>query len=539
MRHAVFATLALSLAACAPDSGPPGPGPGPNPSGQPRLEVVGASEVQIGWQEEVEIGFRYLDANDQPVPGQELSFELLPDGSHLIAMSTVTGEDGVGFARVRGERAGSYDLMASAANVDDAQVVIDVRAMVRGTLDVDVTYMGSRGVRRAEVALFENASCDDVVRSVPSPAAVTSTSVRGTATLDSVALDVPSAVYVLGIDARDHVAAEVCISHTMTMEHETLQAPLNDIPARLGGPYATTETFDVTDGFSNDLDTLLAIMGGLGSADPAMWLVDQIRMAPGTPSWIRSGLSLSITRELVAQMLRDALAGIHLPSEVQETIRFGADVDAAFSGLTLEGELDFAAADEYGVAMGQHRLHHVVVPMSDGTSTTLNRAASADVVITFSDRIEMDEHTFALSFGELVETVINQSLLSRLSGSPATLGELVADQFDCPAIAARIGTGVTQDLANAACTVGVGMLQDRIDTAFRGLFAYDELHLAGDSELVDTDQDYDLETIADGNAHARWTGMSGEMVFDGVFSGRSVTDRANSHPVRDRISGLE
>ncbi len=529
----LFALLAL---ACAPmaDPGPGGGGPGRN--GAARLEVVGASALEADLGTELEVGFRYLDANGQTVEGALVRFAMTPAGSPLVAASAPTDADGVAYAMVRADEAGAYTLEARADDAE-ASATITVRAMARGVLEVNTRYDGARPVNEAELALFANASCEDLLRAVPTPEAVASVPVGGTATFENVALDVRYAVYALGIDGMDNVAAENCVSHTMTETHETLDADLADIAVRLGGPYATVETFDVTDGFSNDLDTLLHVAGGLGSDDPALWLVNEVRNAPGTPGWVRTALGSSVTRELAAGLLRDALADVHTPRELSEVVRVGADMDAAFSGMTLEGELTYQRPDEFGVAMSRHRINMLVVPLSDGEAR-LPQTASADVVVTFGDRIEMDEHALDLSFGQLVEIILSESILSRVSGRPGSLGELVAQQFDCPAIAARVGTGTTADIANMVCEMGVTNLRNRVDNAIRNLWDYDTLHLSGDSALTDTDGDYDYDAIEGGVARARWTGGSGELDFPGEFTGESTDDEPYRHPVRERMGGI-
>jgi len=308
--------------------------------------------------------------------------------------------------------------------------------MVYGSLGVDVSYGGARALTGAELALFVGSRCADVVRSVPAPDAVQSVAVGGRAQLDGLALDVPMAVYVLGIDRADHVAAESCTDVTLTEPSQDVQVPLADIPVAVRGPYDTTETFDVTAGLPSELDTILTVSAGLASDDVALWLVEQVAADPGAPSWLRTALSSSFTRGLVADLLRGGLDGIHLPAEVTEMARFGADVDSAFRGLTFDGELTFGNPDEYGVAMGRHRISRLRVPLSDGEVSRPVDAA-ADTVVTFGDRIEVDEHALPIRLGDVVDLVLYQSILSRMSGHPATLGELIGGYVDCDTVAGR------------------------------------------------------------------------------------------------------
>ncbi|MCB9598608.1 MAG: Ig-like domain-containing protein [Sandaracinaceae bacterium] len=544
-RRALALLPFLFAFACAPDYAgmPPVDGTDPVPTGRAHLEVVGASSIQVEAGGAVEIELRYLDANDAIVPEALIDLSVEGDAAvgSLAAMTAQTDGEGVAVATLRTEAEGTVDVVASANEADPARATVTVRPMVFGTLGVTVSYMGSRPLTGAELGLFVNASCEDLARAVPSPATVRSVGIGSRTELDGLALDVPMALYALGIDGADRVAAETCTDVTMTEPNREVNVPLSDVAVRVRGPYATVETFDVTDGFPSGLDTVLDIAGGLGSADPAAWLVDLVANHPSTPSWLRTALGSTFTRSLVASLLGDVLEEIHLPTEIADTIRFGADVNAAFAGLTLDGVLTFSDPDEYGVAMGVHAIQRVRLPLSDGTEAQHNYETppSADTVVTFGDRIDLDEHALPIAFGDLVETILRETLLSRLPGAPATMGELVGSYFDCEAIAARLGTGTTASLAEAACTVGVTMLEGRVDGAIRSLWDYDTLNLSGSADLVDSDQDYDLDQIADGEAHARWTNESDQLEFDGTFTGSSMNDPELVHPIRERMTGLE
>lgn len=532
----LLALLPLLLLACAPDGGPRHDG---EPGGYARLEVVGAATVQVEAGSAVEIGFRYLDASDEVVPGAVVDFAIAGDamGGSLAAMSASTDGEGIAMATVRTGGDGAFDIVASSGAAEPASARVEVRPMTYGTLGIDVSYMGTRPLSSAELALFVNTRCEDLARSVPNPETVQSIAIGGRTQIGGLALDVPMAVYVLGIDRANIVAAETCADVTMIEPQQDLHVRLSDTAVAIRGPYATIETFDVTDGFSPEIDTILEVSAGIASADPALWLVDMVAANPSAPGWLRTALGSSFTRGLAADLLRDGLSGFRLPSEAAELARFGADIDAAFRALQLRGELDFASPDEYGVAQGRHHISQLRVPLSDGESVRFVDA-SADTVITFGERIEMDEHALPINLGQVVEVILYESILSRMSGGHSTLGELVTSVFDCDAIAMRIGTGTTATIARGACTVGVSMLEARIDEAILGLFDYDTLNLSGSAALVDADHDYDLETIGSGEADARWTGDTGELDFSGTFEGRSSDDPASTHRIRERMSGL-
>lgn len=536
----LLAAAASLLLACAPEGVAPDEG-GAVP-GQARVEVVGAAVAQVEAGGELELAFRFVDADGATRAGALLDFALEGEahGGSLSARASATGDEGVATVRVRAGDDGRFTVSATAAGATPARVDVEVRPMRYGALGFRVGYDGERGVREARAGLFANASCEDVGRAVPAPIAARSLAIDAVDEVEALPLDVPMALYVLGLDGAGVVAAETCTDVTLSGDRADLDVLLADTAIGLAGPYATVETFDVTGGFANPLDAVLDVAGGLSSESPARWLVDEVAESPHAPGWVRSGLSSGFMRAIVADLLQAELDRIHTPRQVADMARFGADVDAAFSGLTFEGELSFPAPDEYGVAMGAHRLTAMTVTLSDGVPHRRPfESLEAETVVTFGERVDVDEHAFALPFGELVDTVLYHAILSRMSGGHHTVEELIGDYVDCRAIAARIGAGTTGTLANAACEAGVAMLQSRVRTALSDLHDYDTLRLSGSAGLADVDGDYDLETIEAGDAHARWTGASGELAFDGVFEGRAVSDAPATHPVLARLAGLE
>lgn len=540
LRFTSSAALSLVLClGCAPEAAPRSPDA--PVEGRARLEVVGADAAQVDAGGELELAFRYLGADGATVAGASvaLSVEGAPSGASLAARTSVTGDDGVATVTVRAGDAGRFEVTAEAGDATPASVRVEVRAMRYGALDYEARYAGSRDVRGLRAGLFVNASCEDVRRAVPAPHTAQSPRLGAPSAIEGLPLGVPMALYVLGLDGAGVVAAESCTDVALDADRADVTASLVDTALGLAGPYATVETFDVTGGFSNELNTILEVSAGLSSDAPARWLVDEVAESPRAPGWVRSALGSGFTRSLVADLLQTELDRIHTPREVAEMGRFGADVDAAFRALTFEGELHFDAPDEFAVSMGTHQLSAMQVTLSDGEVYRRPLALSAETVVTFGERIDVDEHAFALPFGELVDTILYYAVLARMSGGHHTVDELLGDYVDCDAVAARLGTGTTGTLARTACEVGVSMMQSRLRTALSNLYAFETLNLSGSAGLVDADGDYDLETLDAGEAHARWTGASGELAFAGVFDGHALADAPATHPVLARLAGLE
>ena len=117
--------------------------------------------------------------------------------------------------------------------------------------------------------------------------------------------------------------------------------------------------------------------------------------------------------------------------------------------------------------------------------------------------------------------------------------ELLGSQlFDCDAIAEWLAgdSSLGAVLANSVCTVGVALLASMVEEYILSLMDYAHLHLQGEASFADQDQDYDRESIADGDLRARWTGASGTLSFDGDMSGVREGDRTGGvDPIRQRL----
>lgn len=504
-----------------------------------RVEVVGGSERRLSEGVEHEIEFRIVKGTAaEPVQGV-IDFELEGDvgGASLSGHSAPTDEHGHATVTLRSGVAAQFDLVASAEVAEVPAVVrIRVERMRFGALDYVVRYDGMRDVTGAEVALFTNVTCSDLARAVPTPREVQEKRLGVAGKFENVEVGLRLAVYALGIDRADLVAAEACADVTLDGPTGNVTINLQDTADVLGGTFQTEETFDVTAGFHPALDALLDAMRGL-STDAARYVVDLVADHPRTPSWLRSALSSSAVRSTVASLLRDAIGDIHVPGYVTALLDFGGDVDTAFSQLTLRGQLSFTNPDEFGAAMGNHRIYSVAFPL-DGTIAERRVAATAPVNVTVGPMITMDEHALGLVFGQVLEMIINDVLLPRLPGSPTSLVELTRGLLDCEAIArSLVGTGSTwTDVADGVCEVGLTLLGGYLEAQLLALGEYDTLHLSGTAQLQDLDRDYDRETINGGMAHARWTGADGEIVFDGTFTGLREDDtRGQRHPVRERM----
>jgi len=538
---ALSIALTSTLAACAADTGGTGtPGPGPGPNAGALLDVVGSDARSIPELSEEVIEVRYTDLEGQPIEGiVDFAIEGDPAGGTLSGHSVETDADGHARVTLRAGTQASYDVVAVAPEADPATVSIDVQQMRFAPLHYTVTYDGMRVVDGVEAALFTNVTCDDLSRSVPSPRETQVTYLGSRETFEDAEVGIPMAVYALGIDRNDYVAAEACADVTVESTGTEVEIPLDDVSELFGGTYSIQETFDVTDGFSEDLDTLLDVMGGL-SSDPARYIVDFVADHSETPSWLRSALSSSLTRRLVADRLEDAMSDVTLPGFLVETVDLGGDMDRAFSALTLDGDLTFDEPDEFGESLGNHRVSRMSFPL-DGATVDRPVSAMADVNVTVGPTITLDEHALSIEFGRLIEMILNDVLLPRLPGSPANIHDWLTSLLDCDGISMSLAgdSSTAADVADAVCDVGLIVLSGYLDDLVTNMWEYDTLHLAGTADLTDSDQDYDRDVLENGEATARWTGDSGELMFPGVLDGlRPDDETGRRHRVRERMHDL-
>lgn len=533
----VLASLALAVAGCATSGNNPDPGPFVESA---RLEIIGADHPTIEEGSEHVLEVRYLEADGTPISEGVVSFVLegTTAGASLIASSAVTDAEGRARTTIRAGAPGVFDVVATAplANAP-AVATITVQEMRFGGVTYRVDYRGTRDVRQAEVALFANTSCATLTRSVPIPQATQVAALRTDRTMEPVQRHVPMAVYALGIDARDQVAAEGCSDVVVTGPTANTQIVLDDVAMLFGGTYQIEERFDVTEGFSPELDMLFETMSGL-STDPAAFVVDFVAEYEGTPGFLRTALESGTVRNIVSGLLRDAIADVHVPGYVTDVLDLGADFDGAFSGMTLVGELSFSEPDEFGVTTGRHSVRRIKFPL-DGAFVERNVRADANVQVTVGPTITLAEHELNIAFGTLAEMLLNNVLLPRLPGAPGNTREFVEGLLDCSAIAASVGSGVMEDLVESVCDVAVVAVADEMESYVTGLFEYDVLHLQGTADLRDNDRDYDSDTIVNGQSRARWTGESGEMNFMGTMTGTRLGDSTGRrHPVRERMREL-
>lgn len=551
--------LALAIGGCAADTGGPRPddpvAPMDPPAAPPAtpmdpdaprqglLEIVGEANRVLDAGAELSIEVRYsIDGVAQPSQPIDFAITGESNGASLSGRSAMTDTAGIARLVLRTGQEARFEIEASRPDVALPAVMnVTVDRLRFGTLDARVIYGGSRDVRTSELALFTNTTCAAVRSAVPSPTQQRNTSSLSIAArFENVEIGIPLAIYGLGIDTRDTVAADGCVDTTLAGPTGNADIQIADIPELMGGEYTMTSRFDVTEGTAPELDAILEGFTGL-SRDPAAYLVGLVAGASGTPGWLRDALGVSFVRSTVTSLLRSAIDDINVPEEVDQILDTGADLDAALSQASFVSTLTLSEPNEFTVLGATHQLRELQVPLDGAMVSRSVSVTPATFDVTFDaaapGTIVIPGHDFALSFGQLVQLILNDVLLPRLPGSPHSLAELMFRLFPCSDVAAAISgePGTTQDVVNGVCQVGVSLLGGYFDSKIEGLFAYETFHMDGRGQLQDTDYDYARETIGMGTSNGSWTGTDGTLSFPGTLAGQRPDAARRSHPVRERM----
>lgn len=546
MRFFAFALLLALTSACAGDNNP-GTGTGdpmnPNPpqTVEGYLEIVGPRVLLTEVGGELELNVRYIDNRGNPLQGAiSFAIEGAAAGASLDATMATTNAEGIATVRVRAGMEATFPVVAVAPLANDpATITVQVSGLATSELTIIPRYSGDRDFDNVEVALFTNLRCADLEGTVPSPRALAETGLDREVRFADLQAGVPLAVYGFGLNDAGNVAAAACADH-MINDDVTQNLTLVDVPFVRAGRYETVETFDVTAGFSDGLNNVLDAITGL-SSDPAAYIVDTALASVDLPTWARNLAETPAIRDEIEDYLNDTIADLTLPSELEAIGELGTDVDMAFTNLSFVGTLNLGEAGEFGNAAATHTLTEVRVPTSAGVASFPLSGARADLEVEFNETVVLPSHSFEVSFGRVVETLINQVLLPRLPGEPHSVNELVSGLINCDGLAARVDPdgGLAADAAQAACMVGVGMISDRIQDELVSLWSYETLTLEGTGTVNDLDDDYITDEFR-GTADANWSGDSGELDFSGTIVGTRDGDVAppRAKEVRDRIRGL-
>lgn len=526
----------LLLVGCANNTTPPDHRPDLE---EAYLDIVGDANLRASSSAEVSLTVRYVDGAGAPIEGGQIGWTIEGDGSgaSLAASESTTDQDGVATVTLRTGDDASFGVRAIAAVADPADFRVEV---VEGNLvDLVMTpiYEGMRRVDSVDVALFSNTTCAALSDAVPTPRDAAETRTYEPVTFRGVDSASPDAVYAIGYNGEGMISTLRCLDVDHDAPEQTFE--LVDVEGTEGGTFTTLETFDVTEGMPVALDRTLEAMSGL-TTDPGGYLVDLAIESGRLPGFAESLLGFS--RGLVGGMLEGALERIHTPAYLVDAAEAGASMDASFRALTFVGTLHIGEAGEFGDATSTHQLNEMRIPTADGFDARPLTTETAEVAASFEDgQVTLPEHDLAVSFGEVVESVLEESVLPRFPGSPGSMSELVAQMVPCTEVAFELaGESATyRDVAELVCDIGTAYLGELITGWITDLFQFDTLTLAGVGTTTDVDADYAADEF-EGSADAVWSGATGALEFAGELEGSLAEPRGERlvDRVAARISAL-
>ena len=274
-RAALFLLFAITsqLVACANDT--PFDPDDPRYEGA-RVEVVGASAVNLRYGAVTDLTVRYVDADGAPIAAAPLDWAIVGDaaGGRLGALQTSTDADGISQTMLT---AGSSDAMfmveitppvGSGAGFDVAVADTDL-----GSITVDMTYPGSRALVRFDTLLFDGADCASMdplalptaLRSAP---VVTSVDARpafagvATGSAYAVAVVAHNATSVAAFGCRDGVAVTAGADTPVNI---TLMDVA--IPPSFVGVWDLDDRFDFGGALPPSVESFLDVIGELADDD--------------------------------------------------------------------------------------------------------------------------------------------------------------------------------------------------------------------------------------------------------------------------------
>ena len=490
-----------------------------------RLEILGASTIQMSVFSDVTLNVRYVDAAGAPIPSGTISFAIEDGaaGASLSATNIVSAADGTAAITLRSGEEASFPVVAVANGASPVSWVISVRDMGNAGLNVTATYAGRRSIGNVQIGVFNNFSCDQFnVPNLPTPFGSGMSRVGRPYRFNEVPVGAPLAIWAFGLNDFGRIATAACSNASIAGEAD-VTVPMADVAMLRGGTYAMEEVFDVTEGFTPELNFVLEALEGLTS-DPAGYLLDLAIASLDLPSWARSVLSTGSVRAIARDLINEVIKDIRPPAELVELAQAGADLNHAFSQLKFLGTLTLDEVDEFGKGTGLHELREIQVPLRDGTFVTrtlTGNRANVELTFTEADGMTLGEHSFTIPFGRIVETVLNETLLPRLPGSPGSTAELVGSIIQCDEVARTLVAGadpLIQSATETACNIAVLVIAQQVNDQITQLWSYDVLTLSGNGDVYDDDYDYVADRFV-GTANARWTGSSGELAFMGTLNG--------------------
>lgn len=549
MRSFLSFFFALTLVSCTtasingmdPDR-PIEPDPPPAP-GTARLAIVGPNSITMPTNSETTLSLRYeLIANSSPVVGT-VTFALSGDTRGATfggPASVLTDQDGAATMLLRsGNTDALFNVTASAPGADPVSISVSVTSSGNFTsLNVTPTFAGDINLHNdIHVALFPNYSCGQFSSLIPTPLAAQSTIVGQAVSFNNVNLDAPNAVYAIGYNFSNNPVSFRCVD--VASANET--AELMELNATTGGVFQVEESFDLTVGLPGTVDFILNMLNGLAT-NPGAWVVDvAIDALGGDPNDCRSGnlvaRYLCDWRSSISMHLNSFINDLNYPGYVDDILQAGRGIDEILTNVTLEGTLTLGEDMGGGMSIASHRIRLMRLIVDEmPVERPINQTANNIAVNMSGGQQSVAEHTFGIPFGEILQRIINDIVLPRVTcpmGSPPgcvparSLSALIQKLVNCDSVASYL-VGEDSDYrgyVEDGCRAAVRWAANEAEERLVNLLGYDTLHLSMSGMTIDDNNDLVADRV-EGTATGRWTGV-GTLEFPGSFRGARQNDSMN------------
>jgi hypothetical protein len=493
------------------------------------------SDVQVERGATAMFTFRYTDEAGAPIEDATVRFAILghANDASLLTTQQVTDADG----RVSGNIIGSstetsFQIRATADMADAAFLNVSVSNAGFGSLEVEVTYTGTRPVVEYEMRLYSGLTCNALTSTTAPDRDERMRPSDSTLAFESLPAGVTYAVAIQGLD-RDHILLANACKDGVTIvadDVQTTQVILEDTAAHGAGTYQLRFAFGSLAPGQRVYDQLRASSDSLYRDDGATYLLDQVdalitesehpetlvqwqtaRAAMYIDTAVASYLDAhetgpSFALEAVGALARDGIAHIAFNASLQvlengdiarDALRFTA-FDARSMGLTIPISMSLVPAP---------------TSLSQGTYST-TRAA-----------LEITSFDFSLPLGSLARAYLE-------SANSSEFRSIIIDAAQCEVLGewwtdSEFNSDVSDAaLIEAACSRAVESVADSALVAIANLdVSQRALHLEGTLSAHDDDHDGEIESIGESTLSGLWrrvgamSGIASDMRVTGTRSG--------------------
>jgi len=503
-----------------------------------RLVLDGDAVRVLGAHGRSEVEVRYLDESGNPVAGV-VEFRISGSGKGAELSVASVGTDATGMARVevRAATAARFDLIISAADAADVRVEFEVLSDRFGSVEFDVTYVGTREAVLAEVAMFSNVRCGEMSTAAPSPTTIVTVPVGGTGSFEGLEIGLAHALYAFGLDPGGSPVAETCVDVALSSTSETRRIELGDMDETVGGAYDVSQSFDISEAGPPALRELRDLVQKIAN-DPAGLAVELSAADAESPEWLRSELVSLSRRSTASDYLEAVIDDSHSTDYLSETEALHTRFQDALGQLTFHSILTFGepVSVELG-AEGEQLVQSTEVPYQ-GLWVSRPENAPGAVRVDRGNLLRVTGYRGHIVLGSVLEWILNGVILPGQPGTPADLYEQVDDIYACGSVDAYTGfeTSEWARLTAAVCEQGSLLVKARLETALLTLHEYDEVMLEINAVLTDSDGDRDYDQLSSCSTIARFRSPTSSDEFNGDCDGSRQGDHAGrNHPVWDRL----